>query len=411
MDSAVVPPEALPPQASKPSAQEASAEVTHPMAGPSGKAEGEPAILIFNRLTAASNGGKTTAVTVPEAASDSDPSAASYPAQLATMSTRAEVSNADQLVSAALSKVSAQVFHSTGSQRSLQNSSTEFTASAKASATAAAMHDLRIAPLDKAIEQGRNPGTSDPTAIGASKPGASRSHTNGREPITRASSRLEPELSSTQSASPLLGAEPLGDSRTGQFAVFPAASLLPVHGDGFAIAANEHLIAAREPFNAMDAGVNDVAATWSRAETHRAEAGFQDPSLGWVSVRAHAGAGGIHAALVPSSDMAGQVLGGHLAGLNAHLADHHEHLHSVTLSTPDAGWTERDTGRDMAQGGGAGTSDGRQREQMREDRESVQTGPVAHSTHALREVPQSVVQLRTFTAGPNSMDGHVSFVV
>jgi len=161
----------------------------------------------------------------------------------------------------------------------------------------------------------------------------------------------------------------------------------------------------------MDAGVNDVAATWSRAETHRAEAGFQDPSLGWVSVRAHAGAGGIHAALVPSSDMAGQVLGGHLAGLNAHLADHHEHLHSVTLSTPDAGWTERDTGRDMAQGGGAGTSDGRQREQMREDRESVQTGPVAHSTHALRQVPQSVVQLRTFTAGPNSMDGHVSFVV
>jgi hypothetical protein len=294
----------------------------------------------------------------------------------------------------------------------MQKSSMEPTESASASDTAAAMHDLPIAPRDKGIEQEKNPGTSDTTAMSASKPEASpRNHTNGRETTTHSSSRLEPELSSTQAASSLAGAEPLGDSRTGQFAVFSAAGLLSVHGDGFTVAANEHLAAAREPFNAMDTGVKDTAATWVRTETHRAEAGFQDSSLGWVSVRAQAGAGGIHAALVPASEMAGQVLGGHLAGLNAHLADHHEHLHPITLSTPDTGWNNRDAGRDMAQGNGADTSHGRQQEHMREDPASVRTDSVAHSTQSISEEPQSVVQLQTLTAYTNPMDGHVSFVV
>lgn len=406
LTSTVMPAEALSPQAFKP-----SSEVTHPMASPSGRAKGEPAILTFNRWTAASNDGRTTPVTTPEVAPDNDPAAASYPSQVASWSTSTEVSDADRLVSATLSKVSAQAVPSTLSQQLLQNSSIEPSASESVSATATGMHDLPLALLDKAIEQGKNPATSDTTAMGASKPGAPRNHTNGREPITHSSSRLEPELSSTQSASSLAGAEPLGDSRTGQFALFPAAGLLPIHGDGFTIAANEHLAAAREPLNAMDAGLNDRAPTWVRAETHRAEAGFQDPSLGWVSVRAHADGGGIHAVLVPSSDMASQVLGGHLAGLNAHLADHHEHLHSITLSTPDPGWNNRNTGRDMAQGNGADTSHGREQQHMREDRASVQTDSVAHSSRAISEEPLSVVQLQTITAFPNPMDGHVSFVV
>jgi hypothetical protein len=109
--------------------------------------------------------------------------------------------------------------------------------------------------------------------------------------------------------------------------------------------------------------------------------------------------------------MASQVLGGHLAGLNAHLADHHEHLHSITLSTPDPGWNNRNTGRDMAQGNGADTSHGREQQHMREDRASVQTDSVAHSSRAISEEPLSVVQLQTITAFPNPMDGHVSFVV
>lgn len=75
---------------------------------------------------------------------------------------------------------------------------------------------------------------------------------------------------------------------------------------------------------------------WTLAGSHRAEAGFHDPSLGWVSVRAQAGAGGIHAVVVPASDTAAQVLNTHLAGLNAHMTSQYEHLSTVTLASPDA---------------------------------------------------------------------------
>jgi hypothetical protein len=168
--------------------------------------------------------------------------------------------------------------------------------------------------------------------------------------------------------------------------------------------------AAREPFNAMDAAGTDTPSTWIRADAHHAEAGFQDSSLGWVSVRAQASAGVIHAALIPSSEVAGQVLGSHLAGLNAHLIGHHEHLHPITLSTPDAGGNSRDMGREMAQGNGADTSHSRQ-QHMREDREPVRAGSMARSVHTIAEEPQAILPIQTLTAGPYPMEGHVSFVV
>jgi len=63
------------------------------------------------------------------------------------------------------------------------------------------------------------------------------------------------------------------------------------------------------------------------------EAGFQDPSLGWVSVRAEMGSGGgVHASVIPSSSDAAQVLNGHLSGLDAHLANQHLPVHPVTIS-------------------------------------------------------------------------------
>jgi len=90
-----------------------------------------------------------------------------------------------------------------------------------------------------------------------------------------------------------------------------------------------------EAFAALDGEVAQSAPTWIHAGAQRAEAGYQDPALGWVSVRADANGGGIHAALVPSSADAAQTLGGQMAGLNTYLTEHHAPLATLTIATPE----------------------------------------------------------------------------
>ncbi len=81
--------------------------------------------------------------------------------------------------------------------------------------------------------------------------------------------------------------------------------------------------AQSNPFAALDAEPDQPAATWIHTSARQVEAGYQDPALGWVSVRADATANGLHASLVPASTEAAQSLGSHLAGLNSFLAEHH----------------------------------------------------------------------------------------
>ena len=102
-----------------------------------------------------------------------------------------------------------------------------------------------------------------------------------------------------------------------------------------------------ETFAALDAQRSAPAPTWIHAGARHAEAGYLDPALGWVAVRADAGASGLHAALLPASGEAAQVLGSHLAGLNAYLSEHHGESATVTMSAPE-------NARD-ASGMGAGT--------------------------------------------------------
>jgi hypothetical protein len=79
-----------------------------------------------------------------------------------------------------------------------------------------------------------------------------------------------------------------------------------------------------------------MKATWLHAGSQRAEAGYEDPALGWVGVRADLAGGGVHAAVMPASGDAAQALGSHLAGLNAYLSQHGTPVNSVTLDQPDA---------------------------------------------------------------------------
>lgn len=116
----------------------------------------------------------------------------------------------------------------------------------------------------------------------------------------------------------------------------------------------------RETFAALDSEAAPGTPTWIHAGAQRAEAGFQDPALGWVGVRADTGAGGVHASLVPGSADAAQALGGHLAGLNSYLAEHHTPIETLTLAAPEGRWAgpagnqDASQGMNQGQGGGQG---------------------------------------------------------
>jgi hypothetical protein len=108
-----------------------------------------------------------------------------------------------------------------------------------------------------------------------------------------------------------------------------------------------------QTFAALDGGTSTGAPTWTHAGAQHAEAGFQDPTLGWVGVRADLSGGGIHAAVMPSSADAAVELGGHLSGLNAYLAEHHTPVESLTLGASKS----TDSGA-MSQGTGHGSQPG-----------------------------------------------------
>ena len=104
-------------------------------------------------------------------------------------------------------------------------------------------------------------------------------------------------------------------------------------------------------FIAMDSAPTGDGPAWVRASAHHAEAGFLDSSLGWVSVRAEASAGGIHAALVGAGTVAAQSLSGHLAGLNAYLQEHQMPVQSLHVTQQGNGWTGAGSGGGLEQGG------------------------------------------------------------
>jgi len=114
------------------------------------------------------------------------------------------------------------------------------------------------------------------------------------------------------------------------------------------------ILSSYETFAALDSTGNKGAPTWTHVSAHQAEAGFHDPSLGWVAVRALADAKGIHAALVPGSADAAQSLGTHLAGLHAYLTEQHTSVATLTLAAQGSQWA----GQGMGQGSGQNTRQG-----------------------------------------------------
>lgn len=231
-------------------------------------------------------------------------------------------------------------------------------------------------------------------------------------------------ISKVQSSSPARTAsassvqnQPVSDARYGAFeemrgCLVPGVSVVAFTSSPSldpTRATSVKTVPVHETFTAMDAGMSDGAVSWVRADSHRAEAGFQDPSLGWVSVRAQAGAAGIHASIMPSSEAAAEVLSGHLASLNAHMANHYEHLNAVTLSTPGHGQNSDETHRELNQGNGGPSDHGRQ-QQMQEKSTAIPSGPVREFASDHPEEGTNT-GAPVFTAGMNTRDHHISVVV
>ena len=102
----------------------------------------------------------------------------------------------------------------------------------------------------------------------------------------------------------------------------------------------------RDLFVTLDGARGETTPAWIHAGARAAEAGYQDPALGWVGVRAQADINGVHASLVPNSADAAQILGGHLSGLNAYLTEHRTPVETLTMSAPES----RSNGQGFEQG-------------------------------------------------------------
>jgi hypothetical protein len=179
-------------------------------------------------------------------------------------------------------------------------------------------------------------------------------------------------------------------------------------GESAAPASSHAGPAARETFAALDAETATGTPTWVHAGTQRAEAGFQDPALGWVGVRADASGGGVHASLVPGSAEAAQALDGHLAGLNAYLAEQHTPVDSLTLAAPESRWVEsgmdQGASQNMYQGAGQDTGQGASSGQQ----SNPQTSAPALTTATGREVPAFGPRVDTTTQAVIREGVHIS---
>ena len=125
-----------------------------------------------------------------------------------------------------------------------------------------------------------------------------------------------------------------------------------------------------ETFARLDAGGASQSIHWVQAGAHRAEAGYLDPALGWVGVRAETSGGGVHAAVLPGSVEAAQVLSTHLGGLSAFLSQQHGPHATATIAAPQDGGYGAGAEQGNSAGGGSGRDDGAEKNMTQAGRES-----------------------------------------
>lgn len=122
----------------------------------------------------------------------------------------------------------------------------------------------------------------------------------------------------------------------------------------------------QETFAALDAESRAATPISILSAANMAEAGFKDPTLGWVGVRAQSDGSGVHATLVPGSADASQALSASLPNLGAYLSEQGTPVHTLTMALPEGHWETKggqpQGGMEAGQGNGNQGQSGQQRE-------------------------------------------------
>jgi hypothetical protein len=184
---------------------------------------------------------------------------------------------------------------------------------------------------------------------GAAAPGGSKQTLERSAPSASSRSAAQETVSS---ATPLATVQPASADAAAAGLRTPAAHTSAAWTSGHApsAASASSPASAQDTFTALDRESSLGTPAWTHAGGQHAEAGFQDPDLGWVGVRADLNTSGIHATLVPSSADAAQSLSGHLAGLGSHLAEQQTSVASLSMASPDGTGAETAMGQQMQQG-------------------------------------------------------------
>jgi hypothetical protein len=194
----------------------------------------------------------------------------------------------------------------------------------------------------------REPILGTQSTAAASIPGVAKQENRASKVVEDAAGPGNPHAreGSTENGTPAIQVPANGNI---QVVEAPGPVVVPSIGATSSAAVSHGAPGPGEAFAALDAeGANRV--TWVHAGAQQAEAGFQDPRLGWVSVRADVSGGAIHAALVPATVDAAQVMGGHLDGLNAYLSEHHSAVETITLASPGGSAHESGENRSFGEG-------------------------------------------------------------
>jgi flagellar hook-length control protein FliK len=190
----------------------------------------------------------------------------------------------------------------------------------------------------------------------------------------------------------------------GQISLAPAASeaYRGSNGSSNSPPANPTEYHGGDAFAALDSASSNPV--WVHATPHRAEAGFRDPTLGWVGVRAQVQADGLHAVMVPASADAERALDSRMTGLGSYLAEQHIEVHTLAVGPPESSQGEGSQGNDIGggQGGEQQTSSG--------ERRSVPAEPNPDAPKSTRSDTTSA-KLQVAQIGPRSEGTYISVIV
>jgi len=225
----------------------------------------------------------------------------------------------------------------TSTTASAQQTEVARAAVAAQSSAQQATADATVSPDAVNLSQTQAAHASIQSAEATSTPGTAKIESVKRSSSTAATASASTDTSATAVEVRIVAAQNATADSTGVVREMAAARTEQGMGHSTDSSASGRSTgnSAQETFAALDSSSAQPSTVWVHAGTRQAEAGYQDPNLGWVGVRAEVSGGTVHASIVPSSASAAESLGQHMTGLNNYLNDQHTPVGSLSMSSPD----------------------------------------------------------------------------